>query len=206
MIKTTLKPRGLTAIVVVFCIVAGPLLVDVSGQRSRTTTRSTSSSSGQSRTTTTRTTRTQTSGTYNNRGTVVHGEEGYAAVGRRGAVAVGEEGAAAVTRRGAAVVTEEGAAAVGRYGNVVVAGEEGYAAGRRYGGVYVGHSYETYEAWRVVAGTAAVIAIGTMLARPPASSTTVVVTGTTYWVYQNTYYSRVYVNGAVVYQVVAKPM
>jgi hypothetical protein len=44
-----------------------------------------------------------------------------------------------------------------------------------------------------------------MLARPPAAATTVVVSGTTYWVHQNTYYTRAYSNGAVVYQVVSRP-
>jgi len=103
------------------------------------------------------------------------------------------------------VATEEGAAAVGRGGNVVVAGEEGIAAGNRYGGVVVGDRYESYEAWRVVAGAATAIAVGTMLANPPTAATTVMVNGTSYWVHQNTYYSRVYSNGAVAYQVVAKP-
>src|SRR5215813_7936433 len=90
-------------------------------------------------------------------------------------------------RRGAAVKGEEGkGAAVGPRG-AVVKGDEGY------------------EAWRAVAGVSAAIAIGTMLARPPSAATTVVVNGTTYWVYQNTYYMRVYSGGNVAYQVVAPP-
>lgn len=140
------------------------------------------------------------------RGAIVKGDEGYAAVGRRGAVAVGEEGkAAAVGRRGAVVRDEEGhAAAVGRRG-AVVRGEEGTAAVGRYGNVVVGRRYEDYEAWRAVAGIGAAIVIGTMLSRPPAQATTVVIAGTTYWRYQNTYYVRVFSGGSVAYQVVAPP-
>jgi hypothetical protein len=86
-----------------------------------------------------------------------------------------------------------------------VAGEEGYAAAGRYGGVVVGNRYEDYEGWRAVAGVGAVIAIGTMLARPPTAATTVVISGTTYWYDGRTYYTRVYSGGAVAYQVVAAP-
>lgn len=184
--------RDLTAIGIALCMFAGPLSTDLLGQqRSRTTTTRSTTTQG-SRTTATRstTTRTTTTGAYN-RGAVVHGEEGYAAVGRRGAV----------------VANEEGAAAVGRYGNVVVAGEEGVAARGRYGNVVVAESYESHDAWRVAAGvTRATIAVGTMLAYPPTGATTVVVTGTTYWVHQTTYYRRVYVGGVVHYQVVARPL
>lgn len=140
------------------------------------------------------------------RGVAVRGDEGRAAVvGRRGAIVKGDEGYAAVGRRGAVVKGDEGrVAAVGRRG-AVVAGEEGFAARGRYGGVVVGKRYEDYDAWRLVAGVGAAIAIGTMLARPPAASTTVVISGTTYWRYQNTYYTRVYSSGSVAYQVVAAP-
>ena len=102
------------------------------------------------------------------------GEEGYAAAGRRGAVASGEEGYAAVGRHGAVVTGEEVdvKGAVGRRGAVVV-GEEGAAAVGRYGGVVVGERYESYGAWRGVAAVGAGIAIGTMLAKPPAAATTV---------------------------------
>lgn len=139
------------------------------------------------------------------RGAAVKTEEGGAVVGRRGAVVKGDEGYAAVGRRGAVVKGEEGAAAVGRFGGAVVAGEENFAARGRYGRVVVGERYEDYEAWRSVAGVGAAIAIGTMLARPPAAATTVVIAGTTYWRYQNTYYVRVYSGGSVVYQVVTPP-
>jgi len=139
------------------------------------------------------------------RGAAVKGEEGKgAAVGPRGAVVKGDEGYAAVGRHGAVAKGDEGAAAVGRRG-AVVAGEEGVAAAGRHGSVVVGNRYEDYEAWRAVAGVSAAIAIGTMLARPPSAATTVVVNGTTYWVYQNTYYMRVYSGGNVAYQVVAPP-
>jgi hypothetical protein len=137
------------------------------------------------------------------RGVAVKGEEGYAAAGRHGAVAKGDEGYAAVGRRGAVVKGEDGYAAVGRRG-AVVAGEEGYAAvGRR--GVVVGNHYESYEAWRAVAGVGAAIVVGTMLARPPAAAVTVAVGGTSYWYSGGTYYTRVITNGAMAYQVVAPP-
>ena len=80
---------------------------------------------------------------------------------RNGNVVTGEEvdvDGVAVGRRGAVVVGEEGAAAVGRYGGVVVADR-----------------YESYDAWKAVAAVGAGIAIGTMLAKPPAAATPVVV-------------------------------
>jgi hypothetical protein len=85
-----------------------------------------------------------------------------------------------------------------------VAGEEGVAVAGR-GGVVVGERYEDYDAWRAVAGVGAAIAIGTMLASPPAAASTVVIGGTTYWYDGKTYYSRVYTGGSVAYQVVAAP-
>jgi hypothetical protein len=125
-------------------------------------------------------------------GTVAHGEEATVAVGRRGAAVATEDGAAAVGRRGAAAVGEEGAAAVGRYGGVVA-----------------GERYESHEAWRTAAGVAAgvatTIAIGTMLSKPPAASTNVVVGGTTYLYSDGAYYARVINEGAVAYQVVPAP-
>ena len=138
------------------------------------------------------------------RGVAVKGEEGYATASRRGVTASGDEGYAAVGRRGAVAAGEEGAAAVSRRGAVVV-GEEGAAAVGRYGGVRVGESYESYEAWRRVAGVTAGIAIGTMLAKPPAQATTIVVTNSTYYYQDNAYYTRVMVGGEVKYQVVEPP-
>ena len=137
------------------------------------------------------------------RGAVVKTEEGYAAASRRGAVVKGDEGYAAVGRRGTVVKGEDGFAAVGRRG-AVVAGEEGYAAvGRR--GVVVGNRYESYEAWRVVAGVGTAIAIGTMLARPPRAAVTVNFGGSTYWYEGGAYYTRVVSGGSMVYSVVAPP-
>ena len=142
------------------------------------------------------------------RGTVVQGEERTVAVGRRGAAVVGDHGAAAVGPRGAVAVGDHGAAAVGRRGAVVV-GEEGAAAVGRYGGVVVGQHYESHDAWRTAAGVAAGvatgIAIGTMLSRPPAASTTVIVSGTNYTYSDGVYYARVISGGAVAYQVVPAP-
>ena len=133
------------------------------------------------------------------RGVAVKGEEGhYAAAGRRGAVVSGEEGYAAVGRRGAVVAGDEGAVAVGRRGAVVV-GEEGAAAVGRYGRVVVGDHYESHEGWKTAAavagGVAAGIAMGTILSRPPAAATTVVVSGSTYYVHDNVYYTRVMTGG-----------
>ncbi len=117
------------------------------------------------------------------------GEEVAVAAGPRGVVAVGEEGAAAANRYGAVAVGEEGAVAVGRYGNAV----------------YRGEYYDDYEGWKVAAGVATGIAIGTMLARPPASSTTIVVTGTSYYYNDYVFYSQVYHQGQVVYQAIPAP-
>ena len=138
------------------------------------------------------------------RGVAVKGEDGYAAAGRRGAVVKGDEGYAAVGRRGAVVQGEAGYAAVGRRG-AVVAGEEGYAAvGRR--GVVVGKNYESYEAWRAVAGVGAAIAVGTMLARPPTAAVVIRVGGASYWYAGGTYYTRVITGGVMRYQVIGPPV
>jgi hypothetical protein len=138
------------------------------------------------------------------RGAAVKTEEGYAAAGRRGAVVKGDEGYAAVGRHGAVVSGEEGYARVGPRG-AVVAGEEGFAATGRYGGVVVGNRYESYEAWRVVAGVGTAIAVGTMLARPPRAAVTVAVGGSSYWYADGTYYTRVVSGGSMAYQVVGPP-
>jgi hypothetical protein len=139
------------------------------------------------------------------RGAAVKTEEGYAAAGRRGAVVKGDEGYAAVGRHGAVAAGEEGYARVNRHGGAVVAGEEGYAAvGRR--GVVVGNSYESYEGWRIAAGVGAAIAVGTMLARPPAAAVTVTVGSSSYWYSDGAYYTRVMSGGSMVYQVVAPPV
>jgi hypothetical protein len=102
------------------------------------------------------------------------------------------------------VVGEEGAVAVGRRGAVAV-GEEGYVGVGRYGAVVGGERYESYEGWRVAAGVATGIAVGTMLARPPAASTTVVVSGTNYMYADGAYYEQVYYGGEVSYRVVTAP-
>ena len=137
------------------------------------------------------------------RGVAVKGEDGYAAAGRNGAVAKGDEGYAAVGRHGAVAKGEDDYARVGPHG-AVVAGEEGYAAvGRR--GVVVGDQYESYDAWKAVAGAAAVIAVGTMLTRPPAAAVTINVEGSSYYYSDGAYYTRVMSGGDVSYQVVAAP-
>jgi hypothetical protein len=110
-------------------------------------------------------------------------------VARRGGVVVGEEGAVAVGRRGAVAVGEEGFVGVGRYGGVVAGGER----------------YESYEGWKVAAGVGAGIAIGTMLARPPRASTTVVVGSTSYMYADGAYYEQVSYGGSVSYRVVTAP-
>ena len=138
------------------------------------------------------------------RGVAVKGEEGYAAAGRHGAVAAGDEGYAAVGRHGAVAKGEDGYARVGPRG-AVVAGEEGVAAVGRHG-VVVGNHYESYEAWRVAAGVGTAIAVGTMLARPPAAAVTVAVSGSSYYYNEGVYYTRVMSGGAVSYQVVNPPV
>ena len=60
-------------------------------------------------------------------------------------------------------------------------------AGR--GGVVVGNRYESYEAWRAVAGVGTAIAVGTMLARPPAAATVVAYGGSSYYYDSGTYSS-----------------
>ena len=138
------------------------------------------------------------------RGVAAKGEDGYAAAGRRGAVVSGEEGYAAVGRRGNVVTggdVDVDHVAVGRRGAVVV-GEEGAAGVGRYGNVVVADRYESYDAWKAVAAVGAGMAIGTMLAKPPAAATPVVVTGSTYYYHDNVYYTRVMSGGDVVYQVV----
>jgi len=137
------------------------------------------------------------------RGVAVKGEEGYAAAGRHGAVAKGDEGYAAVGRHGAVAATEDGYARVGPRG-AVVAGEEGYSAVGRHG-VVVGNHYESYEAWKVVAGVGAAIAVGTMLTRPPQAAVTVSYGGSSYWYDNGVYYTRVISGGSTSYQVVTPP-
>ena len=157
------------------------------------------------------------------RGAVAKGDDGAVAAGPRGVAVKGEEGYAAAGRRGAAVGGDEGYAAVGRNGNVVaggevdvdnvavgrrgavVVGEEGAAAVGRYGNVVVGNRYESYDAWKAVAAVGAGIAIGTMLTKPPAAATPVVVTGSTYYYHDGAYFTRVMTSGAVTYQVVEAP-
>ena len=119
------------------------------------------------------------------RGAAVQTEDGYAAAGRRGAVVAGDEGYAAVGRHGAVVAGEDGYARAGHHG-AVVAGEEGVAVAGR-GGVVVGNRYESYEAWRAVAGVGTAIAVGTMLARPPAAATVVAYGGSSYYYDSGTY-------------------
>src|SRR5262245_15112364 len=109
-----------------------------------------------------------------------------------------------VARRGGVVVGEEGAVAVGRRGAVAV-GEEGFVGVGRYGGVVAGERYESYEGWKVAAGVGAGIAIGTMLARPPRASTTVVVGSANYMYADGAYYEQVYYGGSVSYRVVTAP-
>jgi hypothetical protein len=155
------------------------------------------------------------------RGAVVGNEEGSVAVGRRGTTVRNEEGQiTAATRRGpgygrgaVAIQGEERTVVAGsnRYGRggVAVVGEEGafIAGGGGYRpGYVVGGRYESYEGWKVAAGVATGIAIGTMLARPPRNATTVVVGGSSYYYADNAYYTRVMAGGTMSYQVVAPPV
>jgi hypothetical protein len=162
--------------------------------------------SGATRSSTT-TTRTDSSATRKaGSGTASSGTRNGGTASRTTTTTTTRSATATGTRNAGVVAGEEGYAAVTRSGNVVVANEEGVAAKGRYGNVVVGESYESHDAWRAAAGVATGIAIGTMLANPPTAATTVVVGGTTYWVYQNAYYKRVYVGGVVNYQVVDRPL
>jgi hypothetical protein len=107
-------------------------------------------------------------------------------------------------RPGGVVAGEEGAVAVGRRGAVAV-GEEGFVGVGRYGGVVAGEVYDSYEGWRVAAGVATGIAVGTMLARPPTTSVTVVTGGTNYMYADGAYYEQVMYGGEVTYRVVTAP-
>src|SRR5262245_10598438 len=189
--RLVMKPGGLSACVVAVALVSSPLLTDLSAQvRAARRGAVVRGEEGKG-------------AVVGPRGAAVKTEEGYAAAGRRGAVVKGDEGYAAVGRRGAVVKGEDGYAAAGRRG-AVVAGEEGYAAvGRR--GVVVGNRYESYEAWRVVAGIGTAIAVGTMLARPPKAAVTITVSGTSYYYADGAYFTRVMSGGAVSYQVVTAP-
>ena len=74
----------------------------------------------------------------------------------------------------------------------------------------VGERYDSYESWRIrpgarAVGVAAGMAIGTMLAKPPTSSTTIVVNGTSYMYKDGDYFARVINAGEVVYQAVPAP-
>jgi hypothetical protein len=107
-------------------------------------------------------------------------------------------------RPGGVVAGEEGAVAVGRHGAVAV-GEEGFVGVGRYGGVVAGERYDSYEGWKVAAGVATGIAVGTMLARPPTASVTVVAGGTNYIYADGAYYEQVMYGGEVSYRVVGAP-
>ena len=62
-----------------------------------------------------------------------------------------------------------------------------------------------YEGWRAVAGVATGIAVGTMLARPPSTSVTVVSGGSNYSYADGAYYEQADHGGEVSYQVVNAP-
>ncbi len=68
-----------------------------------------------------------------------------------------------------------------------------------------GERYEDYEGWKIAAGVTTGIVIGTMLARPPAQSTVVVVGTTNYQYYDNAFYEPIYQGGELVYAVVPPP-
>ena len=68
-----------------------------------------------------------------------------------------------------------------------------------------GEHYESYEGWRVAAGVATGIAVGTMLARPPTTSVTVVTSGTNYTYADGVFYEQVFYSGQVSYRVVNAP-
>jgi hypothetical protein len=87
----------------------------------------------------------------------------------------------------------------------VAVGEEGFVGVGRYGAVVGGERYESYEGWKVAAGVATGIAVGTMLARPPAAATTILVSGNNYMYSDGAYYEQVYYGGSVSYRVISAP-
>jgi hypothetical protein len=75
-------------------------------------------------------------------------------------------------------------------------GEEGHHGGEEGGGEEWGGE----EAYGVP-----VTDVGAVFVRLPAAAKSVVIDGTTYWFYDNTYYVRGYSGGAVIYRVVPEP-
>ena len=69
----------------------------------------------------------------------------------------------------------------------------------------VADRYESYDAWKAVAAVGAGIAIGTMLAKPPAAAKPVVVDGIDLLLPRQHLLHAVMTSGEVVYQVVAPP-
>jgi hypothetical protein len=69
--------------------------------------------------------------------------------------------------------------------------------------------YEDNDAWKTAAGiavgVAGGIAIGTLLKKPPAQAAPVVVSETTYYNDNGTFYTKAMHEGEVVYEVVAPP-
>jgi hypothetical protein len=98
---------------------------------------------------------------------------------------------------------------VGNVEGVYVGEEHAYVRGEEHR-VWVGdgdvHVYEDHDAWRVAAGVATAVAIGTMIATLPTYYSTVVVYGSSYYYSDGYYYSEVYSGGEVVYQVVPPPL
>ena len=119
--------------------------------------------------------------------TVIEGERGAIAVGEEGAVAVGEQGIA---------VADGGEINRGDWDgeDVIYRDDEDFRV------------YEDTEAWQVAAGIAAGVVVGTMLASPPAESTTVTVASTPYYYSDNAFYMPVMQGTEVVYEVVPAPV
>jgi hypothetical protein len=143
------------------------------------------------------------------RATVAVGEHGAVAVGSGGGTVVStDRGVAATGRHGTAVAGERGAAAKG-VGGAAVVGEGGYGAVASQGDVYYGEVYEDYDEYagqRVAAGVVVGVAIGTILATPPAGAAPITVGGSGYYYDDNAYYLPVYDEGDVAYQAVAAPV
>ncbi|HET6617199.1 MAG TPA: DUF6515 family protein, partial [Gemmatimonadota bacterium] len=163
------------------------------------------------------------------RGTVASGERGAIATGERGTVASGERGAIAAGERGVVASGERGALAANREGDAIAVGDEGFVVsddGNIYGGEWNDldnwddmywydddwyywddwYVWDDYDEWVLFAGVTTGIAIGTLLAEPPAEHTIIYVAGVPYYYSDTVFYAPVMQGTTVVYQVIPPPI
>jgi hypothetical protein len=134
--------------------------------------------------------------------TVVKGEQGWVAANENGVAAGNFEGdGAAVNKEGEGVSWGEGDDWEGGNwedddweGGVIVVEEDEW------------NTWENEEAWKVAAGVTVGIAIGTMIAQPPPTYTTIYVSSSPYYYAEGVWYEPVYNGTTVVYQVMQAPV